>query len=471
MKAVGQSAAWVSTLIVARLLSPSDYGVYGMATLYLGLLQTLSEFGIGSAIVAQQEVNPDDAAQLNTVAVTIGAAGALVLCATAPLVAWFFRSPRLVPVLIAMSLMFVIASFRTVPWALLQRDLKFKRLAVYDATQAVVLAGGSIALAAAGARYWTLVAASLLSAALSAAITLYRHPTSFARPDFRRVKATLTLGGDVMVQRLCWYGYSNADFVVAGRVLGERAMGAYSLAWSLANVAIDKIGATLLQVTPGVLARARDDEEELRRYVLGISELLVLVISPITVGVAVEAPVLVHAVLGFRWEGMIPALQILSLYATVRAAMPFFSQLLLVQGDQRYATRLNVALVLIMPPAFLLGSRWGITGIACGWILVYPLVALTLVRRSLHSVRLRARTFVRVAVWPAVMANALMAGGVLGVRWLVPDQWPALVALPIEIVSGATIYCVVLLTVHGARMRELIMHVRTLRSGATHGAA
>lgn len=472
MKAVGQTATWLSTLVVARLLTPTDYGVFGMATLYLGLLQMLSEFGIGTAIVAQAEVDDEDAAQLNTVAISIGGIGALMLCATAPLVAWFFKTPALVPVLVTMSASFVISSFRTVPFAMLQRDLRFKRLAVYDVTQSVVLAATSIGLAAAGARYWTLVVSALLSAALSTALTVYHHPTRFARPDLRRVRATLSLGGDVLLQRLSWYGYSNADFFVAGRMLGGQAVGAYTLAWTLANIAIDKIGATILQVTPSVLAKASADVEELRRYVLRITELLMLVLAPITVGSALVAPVLVHAVLGMHWEQMITPLQVLSLYATIRALMPLFSQLLLVQGEQRYATRANVILVLVMPPVFAVGGTWwGITGIALGWVVVYPAIALTLVRRALHGVQLRTRTFLRIAVWPAASACAVMSVSVLTVRLILPSTLPAPLALPIEVTVGAASYVGALMFLHGTRIREIVRHARELRSGGPAPAA
>jgi len=466
MKAIGQSAAWLSTLVVARLLSPSDYGIFGMATLYLGLLQLLSEFGIGAAIVAQEEVDPEDASQLNTVAVSIGLAGAALLCATSPLVAWFFKTPRLVLVLIAMSGTFVISSLRTVPWALLQRDLRFKRLAIYDVIQSVVLAAASIALAAAGFGYWTLVLAALMSAVLSVALTLWHHPTPFARPNFGRVRDTLTLGGDVLVQRISWYGYSNADFLIAGRVLGQHALGSYTLAWTLANIPIDKLAGTILQVTPGVFARARSDVRELQRYLLRITEFLMLVIAPITVGMALVAPVFVHAILGLHWEPIIPALQVLSVYATVRVMMPLFSQVLLVQGLQRYATRVNVVLVIFMPPVFFFGSHWGITGISLGWVLVYPVIAVTLMRRALRSVELTARALFRASVWPTLLGCGVMAIVVLFVRLTVPHTWTAMEALPLEILSGAATYVSVLLRFHGTRMRDLLSVLRTMRGGA-----
>src|SRR3989454_294659 len=154
-KWVSQALSWISWLIVARLLSPEDYGLLGMAAIYLGLITLLSEFGLGTAVLAVRELNVEQINQLNSLAVVLGLASLLASCVVAIPLGRFFHAPQLPLVVVAMSATFVITSFKTVPLALLQRDLRFKALAFIDLSQALVLAISMVGFAVAGFRYWT----------------------------------------------------------------------------------------------------------------------------------------------------------------------------------------------------------------------------------------------------------------------------------------------------------------------------
>ena len=197
-----------------------------------------------------------------------------------------------------------------------------------------------------------------------------------------------------------------------------------------------------------------------------LAETLMLVLSPLTVGLAVVAPEFVLGVLGQKWAPIVPALQILSLYATVRAIVPLFSQVLLMKGAQRVATSISIFLTVVMPPVFWIGSHWGITGIALGWVAVYPLVAVTLLRRVLQEIGMQKRAFAREVVLPAATACLVMAGAVEGIRQLLPASWPILARLAIEVAVGAATYPAALFAFHRPRMRELIRSLRALRAPA-----
>jgi PST family polysaccharide transporter len=170
----GQLVAWVATLAVARILSPDDFGLVSMASVYLGIVSLVSEFGIGTAIVTLRQMPPAQLAQLNLAAVFVGLAAFGVSCLVALPMGSFYHAPDLPPVVIVMSVGFIIGAFRSVPYALLQRDMSFKRLALVEGAQSLLLSGTSVVLALLGFRYWTLVIGSLLSAALSTGLTLMR---------------------------------------------------------------------------------------------------------------------------------------------------------------------------------------------------------------------------------------------------------------------------------------------------------
>ena len=118
-KWAGQLLAWASTIFIARLLVPEDYGLVGMATIYLGFVTVLNSAGFGSAVVMIRSLTPRQVAQLNSIAITLGVASFLLSFVAADLLARFFNTPELVPVVIAMSAGVIFGAFRTIPQALL----------------------------------------------------------------------------------------------------------------------------------------------------------------------------------------------------------------------------------------------------------------------------------------------------------------------------------------------------------------
>src|SRR6266404_4039392 len=135
-----QVLTWATTLIVARVLSPSDFGIVGMATVYFGLVTLLSEFGLGTAIVYLRELTDTQVEQLNSLSVALGVGAFGISCLVAYPLARFFKSPEITWVVVAMSTAFVISAFQTVPYGLCQRDKSFKLLAIVDSGRAIAQA-------------------------------------------------------------------------------------------------------------------------------------------------------------------------------------------------------------------------------------------------------------------------------------------------------------------------------------------
>lgn len=463
-KAGGQTIAWLSTIVVARLLSPDDYGIMGMAMLYLGLLQLVTEFGIGATVVNHHDLTKNEVEQLNTVSLGIGVVGTLVVMATSPLVAYFFHNPRLTPVLVALSITFLISSLKSVPWGLLQRDFQFKRLAIYDGLQATGLAILTVALAWAGFRYWTLVIAAIASTLAGTLLALTLHAVPFARPDFRRLRKSLRFSSNIVVQRITWYGYSNADFLVGGRVLGSVALGTYTLAWDISHV-MDKVTMIVQQVTPSVFAKVQHDPAALRRYLVRITEMLGITAMPAMIGLALVAPEFIRVVLSPKWAGMTIALQILCAYGAATVSLPLMAQLLNASGHESFASRNNMLQLIVMPPAFVAGAWYGgVTGLALAWVIVHPFIAARLVRYTLRAVDLSPQSFFRDAIWPGLSGCIAMALVVETTRHALPVSVAPIVKLVLEIALGASAYVLTMFLLYGRRLRNILESARALRN-------
>lgn len=464
VKWLTQLLTWASTLIVARLLSPADYGLVGLASMYLGVVTMLSEFGIGTTIVAMRDLTEDQHAQINSLSMMFGAASFVVSCLAAPLLARFFDAPELTWVVIAMSSIFLITGARVVPQALLQRDMRFRDLALNDGLQALVLAAGSVLFAFMGFRYWTLVFSAILGALLSTIGVLRLVRLRFHRPHWTTLGPAVHFSRQTIVGRLAWYVYQNADFFVAGKVLGKDLLGAYRFGWDLASTPPEKITSLVSRVTPSVLSAAQGDKAALRRYLLRITEALALATFPATIGLGLIAPILVPLVLGAKWAAMIVPLQLLSVAAAIRSIAPMFPQVLTVIGYNQRSMRINVAGAIIMPLAFWFASRWGTTGLAAAWLVVYPVaLVLPLAVVTFRVLEMRATDYLRALSAP-VSGVVVMCLAVWGGRTvLLPELSPAM-QLTADIAVGGVAYVLTLLALHRERVRVLVTALRAART-------
>ncbi len=461
-KWASQLLTWGATIVVARLLLPEHYGLVGMATIYLGLVILLNEFGFGTAIVAMRELTAGQVAQLNSVAVLFGLASFGLSFAAAPLLARFFDAPELAAVIVAMSTAFVIGSFRTVPQALMQKELRFPRLAVIEGSQAVLRAAAMVAMAAAGLGLWTLVFGNILGALLWTGLTLASRRHRFARPRWREIQPAVRFSWQILGARIGWYIYSHADFAIAGRILGKGPLGAYSFAWTLAGLPVEKVTALVGRVTPAIFAAVQKENESLRRYLVNLTEGLALITFPAAVGLALVADTLVPLVLGEQWLGAVAPLRLLAVYASFRSIVTLLPQILNVTGHTRFGMWNAYLAAVVLPVAFYIGARWGTTGIAAAWIIAHPLVTLPVYWRVFTRIELPVGRYLR-GLWPATSAVILMAAVVFVAREAGPAAWPDAARLALQAGSGALAYGLVMFLFHRERLRAFRQMLRLVR--------
>jgi PST family polysaccharide transporter len=462
VKWAAQGLSWLSTLLVARLLSPDDYGLVGMATVYLGMVTLLTEFGVGTTIVTLRELDEDHIAQLNGFAVLLGLAGSAVSCIAALPLGRFFHSPRLPLVVIAMSATFIISSFQSVPAALLQKDLRFKLLSLVDGTRVLVVSVVTVILAWLGFHYWTLVLGALLSTLTATLLILSRRTHRLSWPRLSEIRHATRFSWHILVSRISWYAYSNSDFVVCGRVLGQQVLGAYSIAWNLANIPVEKTTGVLNSVTPALFAAVQKDHASIRRYLLNLTEAIALVTLPLSVGLGLVARDFVLVVLGPRWEPAIAPLQLLALYVSVRSITPLIPIVLNAIGESRFNMWNNLAAAVVLPVAFYMGSRIGSRGIAAAWLVAYPLVALPLYLRAFKKIALPWTMYLG-SLRAALSGTVAMVLALLSVGRLIAEL-PHVQRLFIQIAAGGAAYLAVAGWMNYQRRGALLKVFRLLRS-------
>jgi len=470
VKGLAQMVSWMLTILVMRLLTPTDYGIFGLATLFTQITGMAAEFGLGSVLVYLRELDPDHTAQLHGFSLLLGAVGVGLAGLAAYPFGAFFRVPALAPVILVLATTFLIDSARTVPAALLARDMQFKRLAALDLVKAIVVPSVTVVFALAGYAYWALVFGVVISSIVSTAMVLAWQPQPIARPRVRELRSALSFGVDVIVARLAWWGYSNADFTVAGRILGAEAVGFYNCAWTIACAPTEKVVSVFTRVMPPLFSRVKYEPTLVKRYFTSITEVVTILITPACLGLAAVADDFISAVLGGKWVHATMPLRLLCCYAAVQGPTTLFSHILNAAGRSRLAMSMNLLILAILPASFVVGANLGgATGIAAMWVIVFPALLVPLWRATLVAVGGTVREYVR-TVWPALGCSMLMLAVVYLIRHLT-DGMPAAVRLAVAVSGGAATYSAAILLLYRSRIHKLRGALAGLWQSDTSGAS
>ena len=322
----------------------------------------------------------------------------------------------------------------------------------------------TLALALAGLRYWALVFGPLVGRVTSTVLVGVWRPHRLAWPDdFRSIASAVTFGWHVVVSRIAWYLYSNADFAVVGRVLGKAALGGYTFGWQISSIPIERVTTLVMGVTGPVFSAVQDDKPALQRYLRNLTEGLAFITFPAAIGLALVADVFVLALLGEHWRAAIVPLRFLALSAALRSVTPLLPQVIVSTGHAKRNMQFTIVATVIMPLLFYAGTRWGTGGVAVAWVIGYPLFVLPMfLGQVLRTTGLTLHGYLQ-ALTPAASATLLMAAAVLAVRGATPAGWPAGTQLATQAAAGAVIYSTVLCVAHRPRLLAFRRLVQAMR--------
>lgn len=455
-----QSLTWAVTLFVARLLKPEDYGIVASATVYLGLVRVVTEFGLGTAIVAQRDLSQRQVAQLGGFSTLLGAIAWLVTIALAVPIAGLLRVEELRAVLPVLGFSTALSALNALPTAMLQRELDYRALSQLELLRAVVASLSLFLYAWLGLGYWALVLNEVSAVAVYAGALYVRTRYTLAWPKISEVRSSLRMSGELVVARFAWFAYSTADLGIVSRQLGKTALGDYSMAWTLTSVPSDKLGSVIMSVTPGILARVQRDLPEMRRYFLLLLEGLTVVLLPATIGISLTAHEFVPLLLGEKWRGAIPLVQILGLLLAVRSITPICAQVLVARLRSDLVLRYTLAAAVMMPVSFLIGARWGVTGVASAWVTAAPVLSAMQFAVTAREIRLPIRQLLRAVIRPALAVSLMSAAVMVARAELDSTQLPATARLMGLIATGAVTYLSAILLTMRSRMRQLWRTVR-----------
>jgi O-antigen/teichoic acid export membrane protein len=400
----GQLVAWAITIVVIRILKPSDYGLMAIAQVLIGFAALFQEMGLYSAMVQKRDLTDSQIEQAFGFLIIVNMAIYAVVFLIAPLLADFFGDPRLTNIVRVLGIQFPLASVGIVQDAMLSRSMRFKRKSI--ANLVIVLGNGFITLgfALAGAGVWALVAGSL-AGSLIRPVALSIAARHWCRPRFSREGLTemLNFGKFVTITRLLWYVYSNSDVFIIGKLLGKELLGFYSIAMQLASLPMQKVSELLDQVGFAAYSTVQHDMTAIRSHFLKAVRLLSFLSFPIFWGISSISPDLVDVVLGKRWEKATVPLQLLALVMPIRMIGHGTGSPLLAIGKPQIGTLNTFIALVIMTPAFVIGTYFGgLTGVSLAWVIAYPILIVARLHFSLPPLGLSYRNYFGSMMGPAI---------------------------------------------------------------------
>lgn len=463
----GQLVSWAATLYAARQLAPSDFGLVSMAMLGIGLARMVQDFGLDGILVQDRTIVGEQQARLAGLVVLLGIGLWLLFAALAEPVAIFFEEPHVALIIVIVGGVFVTDGLQVIPRAQMQRKLQYTALAW---TAFIQLAATQLALVIAvrsGLGYWSLVASTLTGEIVVTIALIWYSPYRVAWPrQLHTLSVPLMRGWRLLASRAAWYGYSNADQTIIGKLLGKEALGVYSFATTFSSVAQQEVGAIVSRVVPGIFSRVQDQPDQLRRYFLRLTEFLSVLSFPMSVGLALTADMVMPLVLGPQWHEIVTPLRLLCAYSVFLTSQLMVSHILLWTGQFKVYMWCSILAGVVMPPALALGAHlFGLVGIGWTWVLVYPLVDLPSFIYAFRTAQVRVSDWLR-CLAPAATGCLSMSLVVVFVRELLPVGINPWIASGVTMGAGALTYTATIWFGFRGHMDAAVGIIRLLRAGA-----
>ena len=433
----GKGLTFLTTIILARLLLPEQFGVIGYCLIAIQYLDILNSAGINSSLIARRE-NLEEAANAAFVAnILLGAISFGLTWLIAPSIAVFFKTEEIVPILRVLGLSLPISGLGLVPDALLHRQLRFRTILIPDMSRNFMKGLISIIFAMLGMGVWSLVwgqIAGVFTGTILAWMLAGWRPSWRFNPEATR--AITTYGFHIVLIEILGAFRNNVDYLLVGRALGAAALGYYTMSFRIPELLIRSLNNVVGNVSLPMLAITQSDNEKLRSFYFGYLRYLSIFVAPIAIGLAMTAPIFIPLFLSEKWEPAIIPTTFISLALGI-SAMGYVPGVLYKAVSRPEI--LNRLAFIKTPLAFFIlwySTRWGINGVAAGQIAisVFSVSIDTLIANYL--MRYQIQDLLK-AVVPAVFSALVMA-----IALFIVDPFPVsgFLEFILKILVGAFVY-------------------------------
>ena len=435
-----QAITWGMTLFTVRLLQPHDYGLVATAALFTVFANLLLDGGLSLLLVSEGGLSPRQYGAALSWVLMLSVGLAALVFAIAPEAAEFFKTPALMRVLQVSTLQLPLCALLVVPQALLAREMRFRETALAQFLASIIQGAATLAMAYAGAAYWSLVFGTMIGTAIRAGTQwLYLRERPVPNFHFGTLQPLLRKCVHMLGQRVVYFFTSDFDILVLGRLAGPTALGSYSLAKTLAHTALDQLSGVVNQVSVPVFAGKRDDVRAQIDGLLFLISTISVLVFPLFWLTGVLSQVALPLLLGARWSKLVVPFMVFSFILPLRSIYTLLDSALV--GTGRVSTTFKNMLTwsAIMIPLLLVTARFGANAAAGAWLIGFPLVFWLSMRRLARVFATQTSLLLR-PIWSPLTWAAASGAIVELAQLLLQHRLPPLAQLAVETAIAGACY-------------------------------
>lgn len=411
-KLVERSIGMISTIILARILVPEDFGLIAMATAVIAVVEILQAFGFDVALIQNQQATREDYDTAWTLNILLAGGCALLLAAAAYPMSMFFGDPRVEFVIYWLGSGMLVQGLENIGIVAFRKELTLHKEFWFLLAKKLSAFAITVSCALLMRNYWALVIGMVSSRAIGVVLSYLVHPYRPAL-SLARAAALFHFSKWLLMANVIHIARSQAASIIVGRMESAHALGLFSISLEISYLPTSELSAPINRaVFPGYSILSRDTDA-LREGFRQVISLIVLVTLPAALGIAVVAEPLVLTLLGDKWADAVPLIQVLAFCGLVASLQSNLGYVFLAAGRARFVTGWSAALLLLQLPLVMVGAlHYGVLGAATGLlaslIVPLPFVLVSLSRlidlslRDLHSI-----------TWRPLLSTAMMVSVVL----------------------------------------------------------
>ncbi len=458
---IGQLFSWAATIIVARILSPSDYGLMEMAGIIAGYAGLFSEMGLGAAIIQRPNMTRDELNSIFWFGLMSCSFFAILCVFIAYPTAIIFNEPRVIPVTQVCGIVFLINGFEIVPANLLRKKMDYKTVGWAEMIGVMVSSSCMLVIAWLGGGVWTLIGGHIIRDFTR--VCLYYWKTRWIPRlhfVFREVKGFLMFGLAMAIGQSFGYVSNKGDRFFAGRAWSAQMVGYYALALQIAQIPTEKIVSLIGQVSYSALSQLQGQVDKFKNFYINLTKVILTLVMPLYVGGFLVGEELIRVLLGDKWILAIVFFKYLCLAQILKALTPINSHVHAAQGRSNWFLYFQTVNGILLALSFYITVPLGQYGILIPWFTTYVGVFLVWLYLTLKVLRITVSEYLKQIKHP-ITATILMSGGVILSGWaynLLHLPKNLIIILVTKVLIGAIIYICYLWTFD----RQFIMRLKNV---------
>ncbi|MCD4781958.1 MAG: MOP flippase family protein [Candidatus Omnitrophica bacterium] len=436
-----QGVQFVTTFILARLLSPNEFGIIGLANIFLLIANHVNHIGISAAIIQKKDVDEGHLSTSFWINLMVGGLLTILIFLCSWPAARFFSNDLLRPVMQVLSLIFLLGAFRIVHNAVFSKKLQFRKLAMIE--MSAVVAGGivSVSLAFSGKGVWSLVYGRIANIVTAVSLAWY---LSQWRPkfifQFEKFKQLFHFGWNVMLTNIVGYANGSITLAVIGRAIDSYSVGLYSMTTHLIAIPSRRLTQVISQVMFPVFSRMQNDDQRFKLAYFKVLRTIAMLTFPLLVGLACIAPEFVEVVLGQKWIPIVGIMRALTVMGMIGSLTSTVGSIFCSKGRPDIELKLDILIVCIFLPLLFFCMRWKLNGVVAA-IVINHFIMLFLFFGAMKPLLKYKTSELFSALYPPLRNCLFMTFVLVLYRIYYLDRWDNQIILLVTcIIIGATVY-------------------------------